>query len=190
MRFVSIVTVMALCSSGCGITATVHRWGAPPLEAQIVDSDANNLYVEDDQGRRYRVPRSTVKELDHPGNVAMAVGLGCLALASIMYFGKDDSGRDPDPARRTVAMGYGIPGAILTAWGGYSWLSSRNAASHTGTEQLMPIPGVVPVGMADILLPPGTLPAPQTASTPASLPAPGTPGAFPPSNAPAPAPKP
>jgi hypothetical protein len=184
MRLISICTIMALCT-GCGTTATIHRWGAPPLEAQIVDSDSKSIYVEDDQGRRYRVPRSTLTEVDHPGNVALGIGIGLLAIASIAYFADDDSGRGPDEARRAMALGYGIPGTILAAWGGYSWLGSRSAASHVSTEQPMPMPSVVPVGMADIVLPPGTLPVPKTAAT-AGAPAPGTPQAFAPSNTPAP----
>jgi hypothetical protein len=184
MRLVSIGTIMALCT-GCGTTATIHRWGAPPLEAQIVDSDSKNIYVEDDQERRYRVPRSNLTEVDHPGNVALGIGIGLLAIGSMLYFVDDDSGRESDEARRTMGLGYGIPGAILAAWGGYSWFSSRSASSQFGAEQAMPMPSVVPVGVADIVLPPGTLPAPSTVTRPDASP-PGTPGAFAPVNTPAP----
>ena len=180
MRFISIATVVALCCGGCGMTATIHRWGAPPLEAQIVDSDSKSVYVEDDQGNRYRVPRDTITELDHPGNVALGIGIGLLAIGSMLYFVDDDSGREPDEARRTMAIGYAIPGAILAAWGGYSWFGSRSSASDVGAEQAIPIPSVVPVSVADVVLPPGTLLVPK-AVAPVAVPQPGSPEAFAPS---------
>jgi hypothetical protein len=190
MRLVSIGIITALCSAGCGTTATIHRWGAPPLEAQIVDSDPKSVYVEDDQGNRYRVPRASITELDHPGNVALGIGVGLLAIGSMLYFLDDDSGRESDDeARRTMALGYAIPGAILTAWGGYSWFSSRGSAAHAAVEQAMPVPSVVPVSVADIVLPPGTLPVPG-AVAPAKAPLPGTPETFAPGSTPPPGPNP
>jgi hypothetical protein len=158
MRHLSLVSIVAL-TSGCITTATVHRWGAPPIESKIVGADKTNFYVEDDEGRRYHVPRSTVKDIDHPGNVALAVGLSCLAIGSILYFSHDDEGRGPDEARRTAAFGYAVPGALLSAWGGYFWLSSRAAAGSEGANEQVPMPTLVPVVAADIVLPPGVVPA-------------------------------
>jgi hypothetical protein len=174
-RLVSLVLVTTLGAAGCSSTATLRRFGAPPLEARIVGGSATSLYIEDDDGRRYRVPRASVIDVDHPGNVALAFGLGCLAMSSLFYFdhGGSDS-VDSDSSRKMAALGYLVPGLLLAGWGGYVWFDSTSAAAHATPEPAMPMPTVVPVGMADVVLPPGVVPA----------------GVVPPGALPAPAPRP
>jgi hypothetical protein len=158
-RLVSLALLTVLGVTACGSTATLQRLGAPALEARIVGSSATSLYVEDDAGRRYRVPRASVLDVDHPGNVALAFGLGCLAVSAAMYFDHDGSeSADDEHARELASFGYAVPGVLLAAWGGYVWFDSTSAAAHATPEPAMPMPTVVPVAPADVVLPPGVSP--------------------------------
>ena len=172
MRILSGVLIGALVS-GCGTTATIHRWGAPALEAEIVDADAAKVYVSDGTGRRYRVARKDVADVDHPGNVLLMVGVAVLALGAGMYFDKDGAPGDSEDElrnRRNTGLVFAVPGALMAAWGSYSWWSSRRTEGRHGEVRPSPMPGIAVASPADVLV----LPAPVLAAPPA----PGSPEAF------------
>ncbi len=176
MRILSatLAMVVGALASGCGATATIHRWGAPALEGELVDADVANIYVTDRTGQRYRVPRKDMAEVDHPGNVLLMAGVAVLALGVSMYFDKDGAPGDTDEElrnRRIAGIGVAVPGALMAAWGGYSWWSSRRIESHRGEVRPFPVPGVVLVSPTEVVV----LPAPVL---PAPAPLPGSPEAF------------
>jgi len=146
---------------GCASTATIHRWGAPALEADVVDADDANIYVTDRGGRRYRVPRKDVADVDHPGNVLMIVGAVIVALGTSMYLDDGRPGDTDEEVRNMHITGivFAVPGALLAGWGTYSWWTSRSIEGRRGEARPSPIPGI-----ADVT----ALPAP--AEVPAQLP--------------------
>lgn len=65
----------AACSGACSTTATVYRTNGPPVEATIEESDAHALYLRDENGNRFSLGQYEISKIDHPGNVAAAIGL-------------------------------------------------------------------------------------------------------------------
>lgn len=88
-----IFTLFAIVLSGCSYSATVHRYGAPSLEAEIVASDPNTLVIKDVHGESYEVPTRTVTDVEHPGTgwiIAGAVVGGIGVIPAL--FVEDDIG--------------------------------------------------------------------------------------------------
>jgi hypothetical protein len=126
---VLVAAAMSLLAGGCATTATIRRQRGPTIEATIDRSDATALYATTPQGPRYRIERSDVVDIDHPGNLAM--GVGCLfatagaGLLAIGYSARNPSGFVGIP----VLMGWmsvvgGVPLALAGMW---SWVRSHVA---------------------------------------------------------------
>jgi hypothetical protein len=73
MAFKTSLLALALLT-GCGTTATITRANAPAIDAKIVRSDKDEVYVETTSGEAMTVPRGEIKDVDHPGNVAATIG--------------------------------------------------------------------------------------------------------------------
>src|SRR5436190_22598247 len=72
-------SVVLLSFTACSTTATVQRSNGPAYEATIINSDSGAVYVRAEDGLTYRVPRAEVVDIDHPGNVLLAVGASLIA---------------------------------------------------------------------------------------------------------------
>jgi len=153
--FVAILTVSL--GWGCAATATIHRAAAPALDAEIVDSDADAVYVTSESGSLFRIPRREVASVDHPGNVVALVGAVMLALGATVYLAAP--GDDVD-ATRTGALIYGVPGATLVIGGLVSWFRSRSAVGHHGKPTRTDAPTILPADQV-VTCPPGASPPGQ-----------------------------
>jgi hypothetical protein len=102
-----IVALLVWCVSGCSNTATIHRYGAPSLESEIVASDTQTLVVQDEHGDTYEVPVLTVTEVDHPGTGWIVAG-GILAGMGVLFaFAADEAGSDIIGGTY-IGMGFGV----------------------------------------------------------------------------------
>lgn len=84
-RRVAAATVALWLCASCSGTATVHTAGQPAIEGRIIGGDQAWLFVQNSGGELYRVPKSRVHDIDHPGNVLFtvgAVGSGTVMFAS------------------------------------------------------------------------------------------------------------
>lgn len=92
LRLLRIATIglLVLSLGGCSYTATIHRYGGPSIEAEIIASDPNNLVVTDQRGEAYEVPTRTVTEVDHPGNGWIIAGAIIAAFGLIPTLSTDE----------------------------------------------------------------------------------------------------
>lgn len=131
---VASVLVVLLCLvgvAGCSQTATVYRYGAPSLEAEVVGSDVEMLLVTDQSGEVYEVPVQTVTDIDHPGNVTAAVGAYLVFTGVVMLaIGPDGEADSVDDIIRKMGWGYTALGGWLGAWGLGSWIDSKLDAAE------------------------------------------------------------
>jgi len=140
VRSTALVTALAMtCAAGCGATATINRVDGLHYEARIVRSDAGALYLQFDPsagaGDVARVERASVRDIDHPGKIAMVAGgvfLGALAVAvSSSSFRRelvDGSSGDTSNGARPVTLALGTPGVALLGYGLWRYLASKRAA--------------------------------------------------------------
>jgi hypothetical protein len=132
---------MAVALPAC--TATIHRINAPNIEAEIVGSDGDGLQVASDQGATYRIPRDSVAEIDHPGDVAAIVGLAAAMVGGLVAVTAGGAGNNE--SRR----GAFIPGLVLSTTGfalllggliPYSRSLSASRAFRAAPPRLGPLP--------------------------------------------------
>jgi hypothetical protein len=70
--------------TGCGNSATITR-ANNSFDAKIIGGDAEKLYVEYAGGDTAAIPKSEIRDIDHPGNVAATIGVvvGAYGVANI-----------------------------------------------------------------------------------------------------------
>ncbi|HMF44793.1 MAG TPA: hypothetical protein VKQ32_29165 [Polyangia bacterium] len=123
-RLIAVIVLIAF--GGCAASATVTRTDGIEMDAVIERSDADALYLRDDQGRLQRVGRDNVKAIDHPGNAEMVVGgllLGIFAAFAIAFRNGSNGQVILPPA--IVA---GVPGMVLLVSGVGQYTTSIEAA--------------------------------------------------------------
>jgi hypothetical protein len=121
----ALAAVATLAISSCSTTAGIQRLDGPDNETTIEGSDANALYVRGTSGRTYRLDRSQVGDIDHPGNVAVAVGASLVATGLLLFAATTSNTRSE---RIGLASFYGVPGLGLMLSGGYFYARSKHAA--------------------------------------------------------------
>jgi hypothetical protein len=143
-----------LCLTACS-TATIERSGLPNLEGRIVASDERSVYVLGDEGQTFAVPRRTLRDIDHPGNVLLTVGGVLLAFAGISYLSTGSASNEDEQARKTANL-FGAIGAPLFLGGIIPWLMSSRAAANFGPE--VAVPDAIPLAELPGLASPTTPP--------------------------------
>lgn len=117
------VATLAACLSGCSYSATIHRYGAPSLEAEIVASDPNTLVINDIHGESYEVPTRTVTEVEHPGTGWLIAGAIIGGLGLIPTLASDDD------FSSAIGGTYVGMGAVIALIGGLPYVHSKMNAS-------------------------------------------------------------
>ncbi len=159
-RLTPTLTALALATGACSPYAHIVRKDEPALEARIVSSDPKILTVETPDGRTVEIERRGIEEIDHPGNVAMVIGLPNTVVGSLfgvitvfLLPAAIEQGWPEDTETRLgaapVAVGFGLIAAVNLAvglppflWGSETWFTS------TGNAQ--PTPIQVPSARVDI----------------------------------------
>lgn len=180
--------------SACSTTATITRLSGPPVEGDIVGGSRNSIVVTDDNGFRHAIPRSDIRDIDHPGNVHATVGGAVLAYGVLnIAVGLPECERRTDN-QGAFCVGIFTPavlGAGMILWGLLTHAGSVNAAEDVSMREpddtLTPRYAPQPNGM---LAPQGQgYPQPfyrQTAQPPAAPPPPGPPSPSSPPSPPGP----
>jgi len=125
-----LLAVAALCG-GCLTNATIHRRTGPNLYASIDRSDPSTLYVTTPAADRYRVERSDIVDIDHPGKGAVWVGLGLATLGGLTWW---LTGRAENPSGfigipRFFAVSFIVIGVPTAVGGAASYTMSREKAA-------------------------------------------------------------
>lgn len=138
-RSIRALTVfLCLQQSACGTAAFVRHDGKLD-EGTIQKSDERVLVLEDDGGGRQLIPRATVQEIDHPGNVAGLTGAVLATWATLSMYKPSLMGCEGEEAQfcglQTIPVA--IIGFGLAIYGGLTWGSSVNRArpERSGNEK-------------------------------------------------------
>ncbi len=122
-----------LASGACSSTATFQRSGGLSLEGEIVHGDSTAVYAKGGNGLVYRVERSSLYDIDHPGNVHMLVGAVCLAMSVAgLVSGQFASSEYERRDGRAIGAAYGAVGLPLLGYGSYFYLRSKRAEAGRG----------------------------------------------------------
>lgn len=150
-------------SLGCAeSTAIIGRPSGPPLKAEIDSSDASTLRLRGPNGELVALDQYGVSEIDHPGNVWAAVGLGLAAGSALFLLPSllppKDAGR-PD-GFQGLGIAFGLGGIVegltiftynITIWGRSRW---RARAFESARPPDALIPPAVPGAPITIVSPP------------------------------------
>lgn len=136
----------ALFVAGCSPYAVISRADQPPLEARVVSGAARTITVETAAGETLVLARDDIAEIDHPGNVAMALGLPNTVLGTLfgvitifMMPAAIEQGWPENTGERLgaapVALGFGLFAAVNLGiglppfiWGSDMWFTSTGNA--------------------------------------------------------------
>jgi hypothetical protein len=199
---------------GCSTTTTIHRKHQLPIEAEVIGGTPESIYVADDYGTRHMIARSSIADVDYPGNIHALIGGGLFGYGIFnIAVGLDDCDSE-GAAFCTGVLAPAIIGAGLIAWGLIVHEEQQSALNDTSLRvprrtppriaypPRRPPPDTRPVAPVPVDLPEeptGPMPTePGTPNPPASPPAPPPPPAAPapptaappPASPPAPAPAP
>lgn len=134
-----MILSMAATTMGCGTMATVSTRSGHTAEAEIVSSDEENIHVQyGNRGGRDTIPRASVTDIDHPGNVAATIGtlVTAYGVANIAVGAPECDRQGP-----AYCTGVFLPAAIglpIMAWGFYTYFSSVSAASSGPRVAVLP----------------------------------------------------
>lgn len=158
-RLARPILPLVFALGGCNPNALIVRRNGPPLEARVISSDPDTITVETPDGQTQQLRRSDIEDIDHPGNVAMALGLPNTVVGSLfgvitifMLPAAIEQGWPEDTQERLgaapVALGFGLIAAANLAiglppflWGSDAWFTSTGNAQpsprqRTGLSEL------------------------------------------------------
>jgi hypothetical protein len=125
----ALLTMTLSCAES---TAIVTRPNGPPLEGEIDSSDATTLRLRGPDGSLVTLDQPGVSEIDHPGNVWAALGLGVAAgstlfLLPILLPPSQKDGRPDGFQGLGLFLGLGgiVEGLTIFAYNTTIWGRSR-----------------------------------------------------------------
>ena len=83
--FPLLASLLASPLGGCGRTAVIETRDLLVHEAVLVDADAHVIRVEPDGQPAHGIPRRDIASIDHPGNVALVLGIASSALGGTLF---------------------------------------------------------------------------------------------------------
>ena len=127
MRNWKIVTAfLALAGMGCATTATVSHDGEED-EVKILDSNSRQIRVSKGE-QEYTIDKSSIRDIDHPGNVAAAIGALLTVYGVINIAVGEPKCHEKGAAFCTGVFTPAAVGLPLLVWGLIVWHGSTNAA--------------------------------------------------------------
>jgi len=141
-KLMALLLVGALL--GCS-SATIDRYSGVSVDGMIVGGNRDHLYVLRDDDSMVKVRRSKVKDIDHPGNVLMIIGLPLVGMGLTYALTGAGAGANTTERDMFYSVGgvYGAIGAALAIPGYISWSSSKAAADpedNIDTSQFGDVP--------------------------------------------------
>ncbi len=124
MRYVLILSLIS-GSFACSHSATITRRGAMPVEALILRSDDEFIYVKHPYiTQPEAIRRDAILDIDHPGNVIATIGGiygGMYSLILLMFWAAPQEG-DASKQELTAFLGpIALSGFVMAGWGLYAW---------------------------------------------------------------------
>lgn len=159
----ALTLALALGAMGCSKSAIIHSTHGAAIEGRIIGGDSDSITVDVD-GTPQTVPRSAIRDIDHPGNgwllfgalntaAALGWGLGALAIHAEHARSQPEGFAEAFGAELGYALGMtgaisygalhlaiGVPTAI---WGGSTWHGSRQRAEAPSAVSVHVAPGGV-----------------------------------------------
>jgi len=126
-----LLAAAALHLSACSSEATIRRRDGALVDARIVASDPDALFLAGPAGPT-RLPRADVDDIDHPGNVLVVAGLSVLLVGAQIIASEHQTGA----GAASVAVTTGLPGLAMITWGATTYLRSNGAAARFQNETM------------------------------------------------------
>lgn len=139
--------------NACANTVRITTTQGKEYEVNVLRSRQDYLVVSkvSDKGREYSISRDRILNIDHPGNVHMAVGIplavtGSALLTSAIVLcaiGSTSMGlKEGDDLYPFFLAALGVPGIAatipgywLSIWGGNTWKRSKNSVKYLGNRK-------------------------------------------------------
>jgi hypothetical protein len=125
----AVTVSFAVLAAGCGHSAVVELKDDNFVEGRITHSDAQHLYVDQDEGGPVSLYRDNIIDIDHPGTVLQVAG------ALIALIGVANAHGSSLGTNAIVFAVIGGPGLAMLGWGTWANLGSRKAAEKLTREQ-------------------------------------------------------
>ncbi len=123
-------TTVGATLAGCGTSATLMIRNGVQIHGKIVGADAQDIYLQTAGGSARPIPKDEVTDIDHPGNVAAAIGslLSAYGVVNIIVVAP---GCDRESLAFCVGVGLPLAVGLPTAfWGFANWGGLNNALRH------------------------------------------------------------
>jgi len=123
----ALICMLAACVPRADITQTdgLHTIGT------ITHSDKDRVYVRHSDGRMEEVASQAILEIDHPGKVAMGLGIALFVAGIFVPSAYTDNS--------WVNFSVKLPGFALFSYGAYTRFHSQDAARNAGIPHLVRI---------------------------------------------------
>jgi len=105
---------------GCSTTSTVYRNKGIPLEVDVLGGSPSTIFVKNDEGKVYEIPRADLRSVDYPGNVHTAVGAAVLGYGVINIAVGLPACAEEKQQQAAFCTGVFLPalvGAAIMLWG-------------------------------------------------------------------------
>lgn len=156
------LTVTLLAQTACA-TAKIVRTDAVDVEAKIAGGDTDNVFVVDGEDRTFAVPRRTIRDVDHPGNVWMAGSAPLLGVAGILTFAGTT---DCSGVGCGIVQAFALIGALLYGGAGVAGFTIGYSQWSRSVANLDPAVGPPPWLRGRPASGPASLPAPSAGTVP------------------------
>jgi hypothetical protein len=166
--------VVASLLAGCSTTATISRNSGADIEGSIRGGTPHSVLVDSESSGQYSIPRSDIREIDHPGNVHAVVGgvllgYGVLNIALGLETCQNEAEFSSQAQQNAFCVGMVTPavlGAGMLLWGLIVNGNSKSAANDTSAAE----PYVPPQPAYPAYAPPPPPSAPPPPPPPAAAP--------------------
>lgn len=128
LRSLTPAVCLLILVAGCGSTADVFMKDGTLVQGEITSGNRNTIYVNAD-GEEVTVPRSQIKDIDHPGNGVATVGLILGAYGALNIAVGASKCHEEGKAFCTAVFVPAAVGVALATYGLAVWGSSRKAVN-------------------------------------------------------------
>ena len=127
--------------TGCSTMATIYKKDGSIVEERIRASDSSSIHLSDGS----TVTRADIRDIDHPGNVVVAVSSFPAVLGLVLTVGATQ-GDASGVFVFLIGLCIAIPSTAANIWGWYTFGRSRSAAKPSRPPAG---PKIVPVALTD-----------------------------------------
>ena len=123
---VYIILLISIITLSCGTSATIYKKDGTYVEATILRSDSNNVYIKTYAGEE-PINKTLITDIDHPGNVSAVVGLLLIGSAGLNAYAASQTYYETRAIYVAGAVIEGIVGISMLFGGLAIWTHSKDA---------------------------------------------------------------